>query len=84
MMREVTLIRNTAKAALESFTGCTVKSSDLTLLEDNGERTYIRFRVKDIEYVFNSYVCDEFIDEKGIEHKCIWVGEDTITRVGRR
>lgn len=77
-------IKRTAKAAFESYTGGTVRISDIVLLEASDDRTYIRFEIKDIEWVFVSYICDRFTDVNGREVECVWVGENTLERIGRR
>lgn len=78
-----TEIKRTAKAAIESFTGCTTKLSDITLLEASCDRTYILFKVKNIEYRFTSYKeTINFSNGKTIES--VWCGDGTIERIGRR
>lgn len=76
-------IKKTAQAAIRAFTGMEPKLSQITLLEASDDRTYILFRVSDIEYSFNSYICDHFTDKYG-EHECVWVGDGTVERIGRR
>lgn len=65
-------IKKTAQAALKSEYGFAPALTDIRLLEDNGERTYIRFAVENKEYVFNSY---KWADGS------VWVGKGTIEKV---
>lgn len=76
-------IKRTAQAAVYCFTGMEPKLSWITLLESSEDRTYILFRVRDIEYRFSSSVFDRWTDEDG-EHESIWVGDGTLERLGRR
>ena len=69
-----TQLKKTAQAAIRSFTGTEPKLSTITLLEASGDRTYILFRVCDIEYRFTSYL---FSDNS------VWVGDGTVERLGR-
>lgn len=78
-----TEIKKTAQAAVRSYTGTEPKLSTITLLEASDDRTYILFRVCDIEYRFDSYICDRYTDSTGY-HECVWVGDGTIERLGRR
>ena len=78
-----TEIKRTAQAAVRAYTGVEPKLSQITLLEASDDRTYILFRVCDIEYRFNSYICDRYSDKYG-DHECIWVGDGTVERLGRR
>lgn len=77
MKYTMTDIKRTAQAAIRSYTGTEPKLSTITLLEASDDRTYILFRVCDIEYRFSSYICDRRTDS-------IWVGDGTIERLGRR
>lgn len=76
-MKTDRVLKYIAVAALESYTGAygRLRQADLTLLESNGEGTYILFKYGGIEYRFESYMCTD---------ESIWCGEDTITRIGRR
>lgn len=77
-------IKKTAAAAFEFFTGARPKFSDIHLLEASDDRTYILFRVRDIEYSFTSYICERFTDAAGNEIESIWCGDGTLERLGRR
>lgn len=77
-------IRRTAMAAFEFYTGARPKPSEITLLEASDDRTYILFRVRDIEYRFTSYICDRYTDSIGDYHECVWAGDGTLERLGRR
>ena len=79
-----TEIKRTAQAAIRSFTGIEPKLSQITLLECSDDRTYILFRVTDVEYRFTSYVFRPFTDENGKRVEPIWVGDGTVERLGRR
>ena len=79
-----TEIKRTAIAAFESYTGARgTKLCDVTLLESSDDRTYILFSVHGIEYRFDSYICDRYVWE-GKECVCVWVGDGTVERIGRR
>lgn len=79
-----TEIKRTAQAAIRSFTGLKPKLNQITLLECSDDRTYILFRVVDIEYRFKSYVFMPFTDDNGERIEPVWVGDGTIERLGRR
>lgn len=79
-----TEIKRTAQVAISNFTGMEPKLSDITLLESSDDRTYILFRVRDIEYRFTSYVFDTWTNDKGEQIQSIWAGDGTIERLGRR
>lgn len=61
-----------AQRALESEYGFKPILSEIILLEDDGEGTYIRFTVKNHEYEFTSYNC---------EINGVWVGSGTIAKI---
>lgn len=65
------LMKETAKAALESEYGFKPSLQSIVLLEGSDDRKYIRFRVKDHEYSLHSYL---FSDGS------VWVGSGTITK----
>lgn len=67
--------------ALKDEYGFVPKKSDITLLESSGDGTYILFRVRNIEYSFDSYHIDSWTTLS--EYKPVWCGEGTITRKGR-
>jgi len=77
-------IKKTARAAVTAYCGAEPKLYSITLLEASDDRTYILFRVYDIEYRFTSYICDRFTDANGEEVECVWVGDGTLERLGRR
>ena len=58
--------------ALESEYGFKPTLSEIILLEDDSEGTYIRFTVKNHEYEFNSYNCGS---------NGVYVGNGTITKI---
>lgn len=64
-------LRQIAQTALESEYGFAPAMSKITLLEANGEGTYILFSVKGKEYCFDSRL---LIDGT------IWVGKGTIEK----
>lgn len=65
-------LRKIAQRALESEYGFAPTLNAITLLEANGEGTYILFSVKGEEYRFNS----------DIRHGAVWVGSGTIEKTG--
>lgn len=66
------LLKKTAQAALDSEYGFKPALERIVLLEASDDRTYIRFRVKDHEYSFNSYKWPD---------GSVWVGSGTIEKV---
>lgn len=64
-------LKRTAQAALESEYGFKPSLQSIVLLEGSDDRTYIRFRVRNHEYSFHSYL---FSDGS------VWVGKGTITK----
>lgn len=67
-----TTLKKIAQTALESEFGFAPAISNITLLEANGEGTYILFSVKGKDYRFESRL---------LLDKTIWVGKGTIERV---
>ena len=67
-----TNLKKTAQAALESEYGFKPSLNKIVLLEGSDDRTYIRFKVKNHEYVFSSY---KFADGS------VWVGSGTIEKI---
>jgi hypothetical protein len=67
-----TELRKIAQRALESEYGFAPALNAITLLEANGEGTYILFSVNGKEYRFNS----------DIRHGDVWVGSGTIEKTG--
>ena len=78
-----TEIKRTAQSAFHFFCGVEPKLSQITLLEASDDRTYILFRIADIEYRFESYICERYTDQNG-DHECVWCGDGTVERLGRR
>ena len=66
------LIKKTAQTALESEYGFKPALDKIVLLEADDDRTYIRFTVKNHEYVFRSY---KYSDGS------VWVGCGTIEKI---
>lgn len=65
------LMKKTAQAALESEYGFKPALNEIVLLEASDDRTYIRFKVRDHEYVFSSYKWED---------GSVWVGKGTIEK----
>lgn len=65
-------LRKTAQISLESEYGFKPALNDIVLLEGSDDRTYIRFRVHQHEYVFSSYL---FWDGS------VWCGNGTIEKI---
>lgn len=65
-------LKKTAQAALESEYGFKPAMKDIVLLEGADDRTYIRFRVRNHEYSFNSY---KWADGS------VWVGSGTLEKI---
>lgn len=78
-----TQIKRTAQAAVYSYTGVKPTLSQITLLEAADDRTYIRFRIGVVEYRFSSYICDRYFDLENKLIECVWVGDGSLTRLGR-
>lgn len=64
-------LRQIAQQALESEYGFAPAMSKITLLEANGEGTYILFSVKGKEYSFDSRI---------LRDGTIWVGKGTVEK----
>lgn len=64
-------LRTIAQRALKSEYGFAPALNQITLLEANGEGTYILFEVNDKEYSFNSRL---------LHDGSIWAGNGTIER----
>ena len=65
------LIKETAQEALYQEYGFKPPLKEITLLEADGDRTYIRFRVKKHVYEFESYT---------LYDGSVWVGSGTIEK----
>jgi hypothetical protein len=67
-------LKKTAQIALKEEFGFAPCLSEITLLECDGDRTYIRFHVHGNVYAFNSRI--EHIGDM----ETVWCGKGTITR----
>lgn len=68
-----TQLKRIAQGALRSKYGFyPEKLAKITLLECQTDGTYIRFKVEDHEYSFNSYICS---------FGGVWVGPDTVEKI---
>lgn len=65
-------LKKTVQVALESEYGFKPSLDAIILLEGSDDRTYIRFRVREHEYTFNTY---KFSDGS------VWCGKGTIEKV---
>lgn len=79
--RTTSELKEIVVTALKDEYGFAPKKSDITLLESSGDGTYILFRVRNIEYSFNSYLLESYAIVP--EYVPVWCGEGTITRKGR-
>ena len=75
-MRTKTELKKIARTALKNEYGFQPPLTNITLIEANGNGTYILFRVNSIEYRFDSYTMGEgfpFPDS-------VWCGKGTINK----
>lgn len=66
------VLKKTVQFALENEYGFKPALNDIVLLEASDDRTYIRFRVNEHEYAFNSRL---FRDGS------VWCGDGTIKKI---
>jgi hypothetical protein len=79
--RTTSELKEIVVTALKDEYGFAPKKSEITLLESSGDGTYILFRVRNIEYSFDSYHMEGWTVVPG--YTPVWCGEGTITRKGR-
>lgn len=79
--RTTSELKEIVVTALKDEYGFAPKKSEITLLESSGDGTYILFRVRNIEYSFDSYLLESYAIVPG--YTPVWCGEGTITRKGR-
>ena len=65
-------LKKTVQVAMDSKYGFKASLDNIILLEGSDDRTYIRFKVRGHEYVFDSYT---FADGS------VWCGEGTLEQV---
>lgn len=79
--RTTSELKEIVVTALKDEYGFAPKKSEITLLESSGDGTYILFRVRNIEYSFDSYHLESCVIVP--DYLPVWCGEGTITRKGR-